>query len=232
VTEYGVHWNFYFTLGGVYLAYSLLHAFGKWATNPAVALLILIGTSLRPINCSFPTQQEAHVVYVGYQLYLTHDGGEDFILYAPRDTLFEQNREGILSLAGYTSLYMLAVFTGQVTFGYMESNGAKAIRNMRWLALSFTVLTIVLVVATFVAVRLVARPSRRMVRSTHLSSCYVWVCVDLETGHVCGYCRSTSRTCCGSWPRPSSSLGCTQSSKLYGASALCLSYRALSIDRA
>ncbi|KAF1336437.1 Gpi-anchored wall transfer protein 1, partial [Globisporangium splendens] len=145
VTEYGVHWNFYFTLGGVYLAYSFLQVFGKWTTNPVVALSIIIG----------------------YQLYLTHDGGEDFILYAPRDTLFEQNREGILSLAGYTSLYMFAVSTGQVTFGYMESNGAKAVRNMRWLALSFTVLTIVLVVATFVSVRLIARPSRRMVRSTH-----------------------------------------------------------------
>lgn len=64
---------------------------------------------------------------------------------------------------GYTSLYMLAVFTGQVIFSYMESNGGKAMRNIRWLALSFSVITVVLVVATFLSTRLVARPSRRMV---------------------------------------------------------------------
>lgn len=125
-------------------------------------------------------------------MYLTQYDGEDFIVNAPRDNLFSQNREGILSLAGtfqyhsfdlrvelhsngthslcaticsgYTSLYMLAVFTGQVIFSYMESNGGKAMRNIRWLALSFSVITVVLVVATFLSTRLVARPSRRMVR--------------------------------------------------------------------
>jgi glucosaminylphosphatidylinositol acyltransferase len=78
VTEYGVHWNFYFTLGGVYVLFSGLQVFGAFATSPVTAALL----------------------GVGYQIYLTYFGGEDFILHAPRDTLFEQNREGILSLFG------------------------------------------------------------------------------------------------------------------------------------
>lgn len=130
---------------------------------------------------------------VVYQVYLTQHGGENFILNAPRDTLFSQNREGILSLAGahsscrydeksasrhspviahkcasnagYTALYLLSVFTGQVIFSYMDNNGGKAMRNMRWLVISFAAVTLILVVATFISVRLVARPSRRMVRA-------------------------------------------------------------------
>lgn len=83
MTEYGVHWNFYFTLAGVYLLYSLLQLFGRRAaTSPVVAVFLL----------------------TVYQVYLTQYGGEDFILNAPRDTLLSQNREGILSLAGVSSL--------------------------------------------------------------------------------------------------------------------------------
>jgi hypothetical protein len=39
-------------------------------------------------------------IRVGYEVYLTHFGGTAFILEAPRDSLFAQNREGILSLLG------------------------------------------------------------------------------------------------------------------------------------
>ncbi|CAI5731491.1 unnamed protein product [Peronospora destructor] len=91
VSEYGVHWNFYFTLAGVYLVYCVLRAVGKWTTSPVVALMVALG----------------------YQMYLSQYGGEEYILNAPRNSLMSQNREGILSLAGYTSLYMLSVYAGR-----------------------------------------------------------------------------------------------------------------------
>ncbi|KAE9014571.1 hypothetical protein PF011_g7983 [Phytophthora fragariae] len=149
VSEYGVHWNFFFTLAGVYLVYSLLRAFGKWASGPAVAILIASG----------------------YQVYLSQFGGEEYILDAPRDTLMSQNREGILSLAGYTSLYLLSVYAGECIFGYMASNAAKLHRNMRWLTITLFIVAALLWATTFLSVRLVARPSRRMLNLSYL----LWV---------------------------------------------------------
>jgi hypothetical protein len=43
VSEYGVHWNFYFTLAGVYLVYSSLRLLGNWAAGPFSAVAIILG---------------------------------------------------------------------------------------------------------------------------------------------------------------------------------------------
>ncbi|KAG7393413.1 hypothetical protein PHYPSEUDO_009617 [Phytophthora pseudosyringae] len=155
VSEYGVHWNFYFTLAGVYLVYSFLRVFGKRASSPVVATLIAFG----------------------YQVYLSQYGGEEYILHAPRDNLMSQNREGILSLAGYSSLYMLSVYAGQCIFGYMDFNGSKLHRNMRWLAVTLFVIAGFLWLSTFLSVRLVARPSRRMLNLSYL----LWVLAESLT---------------------------------------------------
>ncbi|KAF1790247.1 GWT1 protein [Phytophthora cactorum] len=123
VSEYGVHWNFFFTLAGVYLVYSFLRVFGRWASSPVVAILIALG----------------------YQVYLSHYGGEEYILDAPRDNLMSQNREGILSLAG-------------------GCDHAFVISGLVWLS-------------TFLSVRLVARPSRRMLNLSYL----LWVMAESLT---------------------------------------------------
>uniref|UniRef100_M4BD66 GPI-anchored wall transfer protein 1 n=1 Tax=Hyaloperonospora arabidopsidis (strain Emoy2) TaxID=559515 RepID=M4BD66_HYAAE len=153
VSEYGVHWNFYFTLAGVYLVYSFLRALGKWATSPVVAISIVLG----------------------YQVYLSQYGGEEYILHAPRgDDLMSQNREGILSLAGYASLYMLSVNAGQCIFANIDANGSKAQRNMRWLVITLFAVTVMLWLSTYLSVRLVTRPSRRMLNMSYL----LWVLAE------------------------------------------------------
>ncbi|TMW57331.1 hypothetical protein Poli38472_003256 [Pythium oligandrum] len=152
VSEYGVHWNFYFTLAGVYLLFSVFELFGSWATSPVLAGFLS----------------------VGYQVYLSQYGGEDFILNAPRDTIFSQNREGILSLIGYTALYISSVYAGQVVFSRMDSNGGKTLRNFRWLVIWFGLAVVLLTLGTFVVTRLVARPSRRMMNLSYI----LWVLAE------------------------------------------------------
>ncbi|UIZ27206.1 hypothetical protein KXD40_005711 [Peronospora effusa] len=119
-------------------------------------------------------------------MYLSQYGGEEYMLNAPRDNLMNQNREGILSLAeqltsydvlrlpGYTSLYMLSIYAGQNIFGYIDTNGAKAQRNMRWLVATLLALTVMLWLSTYLSVRLVARPSRRMLNLSYL----LWVMAE------------------------------------------------------
>lgn len=80
VTEYGVHWNFFFTLAVVKVAPSL------------------IKTNLRPIVLSFALLA---IYELGLKL-----GLETWILSDyPRNNLISANREGIFSLLGYMALY-------------------------------------------------------------------------------------------------------------------------------
>ncbi|CEG39691.1 gpi-anchored wall transfer protein [Plasmopara halstedii] len=149
VSEYGVHWNFYFTLAGVYFVYSILRIFGKWATNPIVALLI---------------------AFI-YQIYLSLYDGEKYMLDGLRDNLLNQNREGVFSLAGYTSLYLLSTYAGQCIFSSITFNHVKAQRSMRWLVISLIFISGLLWTSTLLAVRLIASPSRRMLNITYM----LWV---------------------------------------------------------
>ncbi|NXO30118.1 PIGW protein, partial [Cisticola juncidis] len=94
-SEYGVHWNFFFTLALVRLAASLLlAAFPKHkAWLVAVALAVL------------------------YQLLLSTTSLKAFILHGSdgRDSrlgFLDANREGLLSLVGYLAIYLASVQVG------------------------------------------------------------------------------------------------------------------------
>ncbi|KAJ4459505.1 putative GPI-anchored wall transfer protein [Paratrimastix pyriformis] len=78
-SEYGLHWNFFVTLGAVTVLSCLL--LGR-LSHPA-ALGLALGA------------------LAGYQWYLTSGGLAEFILHAPRTgSLFAADREGILNLIG------------------------------------------------------------------------------------------------------------------------------------
>ncbi|KAI1827183.1 GPI-anchored wall transfer protein 1 [Xylaria intraflava] len=88
VTEYGVHWNFFFTLGFlppfVAISQSVLKVIPSYA-----ALAVILG--------------------VAYQVLLESTPLKAFILTAPRTDLFSMNREGICSFVGYLAIFL----TGQ-----------------------------------------------------------------------------------------------------------------------
>lgn len=91
VTEYGVHWNFFFTLGllppFVALFQSAISLIPSYA-----ALSILLG--------------------IFYEILLDFTDLKAFILTAPRTSLLSKNREGIFSFCGYLAIFLAGQATG------------------------------------------------------------------------------------------------------------------------
>lgn len=87
-SEYGVHWNFFFT----------------------IAVLSFVAAAL---DLSAQASAVAGVVVlVAYQVFLSGLGGAEYILHAPRVGPFSANREGILSCFGFLCIHWLGVAMG------------------------------------------------------------------------------------------------------------------------
>lgn len=91
VTEYGVHWNFFFTLGFlppfVAVCQSLFRVIPSYA-----ALTVTLAAA--------------------YEAALDFTGLTEFIIAAPRTNLFTQNREGIFSSFGYLAIFLAGQAAG------------------------------------------------------------------------------------------------------------------------
>ncbi|NXI12524.1 PIGW protein, partial [Irena cyanogastra] len=126
ISEYGVHWNFFFTLASVRLAASLLLAiFPKhkaWLVALALAVL--------------------------YQLLLSTTSLKMFILHGSdgRDSrlgFLDANREGLLSLFGYLAIYLASVQVG-LWLLQRRSSVRGWLEALRGLALAVLVLLVLL----------------------------------------------------------------------------------------
>jgi phosphatidylinositol glycan class W len=97
VSEYGVHWNFFLTL---FLLPIIPYIPGK-------SLLSILTSSYSVLLI--------HNIFV---LYLMN--GVSYILHAPRipGNFFSQNREGMLSLLGFITIYKFGIETGKFIFKY------------------------------------------------------------------------------------------------------------------
>ncbi|CAJ2500684.1 Uu.00g035370.m01.CDS01 [Anthostomella pinea] len=91
VTEYGVHWNFFFTLGFLPPFVAIFQSALKVIPSYA-ALAIMLG--------------------VIYQYVLETTSLKAFILIAPRTDLLSMNREGICSFLGYLAIFLAGQDTG------------------------------------------------------------------------------------------------------------------------
>lgn len=92
VTEYGVDWNFFFTLGFLPILCNLFAPFIF---------------ALSPLVTSF-------IVGVGYEYLLTQRRLMDFIITGPRVDFISDNREGIFSLLGYFSIFLNGLALGSI----------------------------------------------------------------------------------------------------------------------
>ncbi|KAK8228977.1 GPI-anchored wall transfer protein 1 [Phyllosticta capitalensis] len=91
VTEYGVHWNFFFTLGFLPPFVALFES--AFSILPSYAALSLI-------------------LGLAYEIALDFTELTALIIAAPRKNLFLQNREGIFSFLGYLAIFLAGRSTG------------------------------------------------------------------------------------------------------------------------
>lgn len=100
VSEYGVHWNFFFTLACV----AILSAATSRSMSPKQALWAGAGLALV------------------YQLFLSVGGLGEFILHAPRVSLLSANKEGVCSAMGYLALYLVSLRLGHELVAAKEAS--------------------------------------------------------------------------------------------------------------
>jgi phosphatidylinositol glycan class W len=92
VTEYGVHWNFFFTLGLLPPFVEIFHSL--YALIPSYELLTLL-------------------IAVAYQVILESTDLKSYILVSPRGPdLLSKNREGVFSFIGYLAIFLGGRATG------------------------------------------------------------------------------------------------------------------------
>ncbi|KAI0473898.1 GWT1-domain-containing protein [Xylariaceae sp. FL0804] len=104
VTEYGVHWNFFFTLGLLPPFVALFQSALRFVPSFA-ALALLLG--------------------VLYQVVLESTPLKAFILVAPRTDLFSMNREGVCSFVGYLAIFLIGQDTGMFVLPRAISNSTR-----------------------------------------------------------------------------------------------------------
>ena len=90
VTEYGIHWNFFFTLG----------------------LLPLCGVLAERLWSKLSFQYMAHIVTILHQVLLLATPLQAFVLHGHRSNLLAMNKEGLASFPGYLAIYLLGFDTG------------------------------------------------------------------------------------------------------------------------
>ncbi|PVH72712.1 acyltransferase activity [Cadophora sp. DSE1049] len=85
VTEYGVHWNFFFTMGFLPPFVAIFQSAFEYVPSYA-GLAVALG--------------------LAYQAALEFTDLKAFVLTAPRTNLFDKNREGIFSFFGYLAIFL------------------------------------------------------------------------------------------------------------------------------
>ncbi|KAG5524766.1 hypothetical protein RHGRI_031435 [Rhododendron griersonianum] len=134
VGEYGVHWNFFFTLAAVSILSSIINIPPKY--SGILGSLIVVGYQVCLIN--------------GLNVYLlSNERGTDII---------SQNKEGIFSIFGYWGMYLVGVQLGSYLF---FGNSKQVLRSNNWAKVRVGILSLLFWLLTVILDRKVERVSRR-----------------------------------------------------------------------
>lgn len=136
VGEYGVHWNFFFTLAAVSILTSVIDVAPKYCG--ILGLSILIGYQI--------------CLLCGLNLYLiSSERGMDII---------SQNKEGVYSIFGYWGMYLVGVQLGNYLF--FGKHSIATVSSNQWARNRVWILSLLFWLLTVILDRYVERVSRRM----------------------------------------------------------------------
>jgi len=125
VSEYGVHWNFFFTLALVEFVVTLFDILLDYltrtrrsrvkrqedgdsdSTDSTNSVIVISHLYYLFIGCFFVILQ---------QFLLSHAGMMNYVLFADRTSFFSANKEGICSVLGYVSIYYFGCGMGRIIF--------------------------------------------------------------------------------------------------------------------
>lgn len=108
VTEYGVHWNFFFTLGFLPPFVAIFQS--AFSIIPSYAIL----------SC---------LLGIAYEAALDFTDLKAFIITAPRTNLLSQNREGIFSFFGYLAIFLAGQAAGMYVLPRQQQIARDATRR-------------------------------------------------------------------------------------------------------
>ncbi|KAK0069832.1 phosphatidylinositol-glycan biosynthesis class W protein [Biomphalaria pfeifferi] len=143
VTEYGVHWNFFFTLAALKILLTALYWIVSVNKSTVIAFIVLI------LHQSLLSNGFSSYIIIGFN----NDG--------TREGLIDANREGIYSLPGYIAIYMFGVQLGRFFF-QAQKNLAEWLQVTKAIAVQFILFTL----ALFVTHSFVEPASRRLANAS------------------------------------------------------------------
>lgn len=141
VTEYGVHWNFFFTLAGVSIGVNLIDILFPRLSKYSMVIGIF---------CAI------------VQDFILRMGIREYILSDERVGIVGQNKEGIFSLLGYLSIYYLGCGFGQMIHRAKEKNEWKITMIVCWIPTIFWLIVFLILNKYF-------EVSRRMVNLGYIA---------------------------------------------------------------
>ncbi|KAH8112762.1 GWT1-domain-containing protein [Phellopilus nigrolimitatus] len=107
-SEYGTHWNFFFTL----------------------ALLPVLQVALHPVIIHLPISLLGFLVALSHQIALSLTPLQRYTLNSPRTNLISANKEGLVSLIGYLAIHLFGLSAGTVLLPPSPSDFRRQQNNL------------------------------------------------------------------------------------------------------